>query len=228
MDFSKLEQFVNTVNVEQIEADIAAEGKTSRFFDPGKYTLKIIEVDYHINKTTNSIACPKDSTWFGVKVVVGAEDGRTKDIYLQIPTSSVYYNKENSKAPLFVFKKLTEFMASIGVKLTTSNVTTVIKEFFDGDGQTLASPDKLLGQSVTLEIGYNKNSVQYTETGEYVVVIKRKPLLNEDGSEMTFPDKDAAKIAAAELGFSNLQEFPEILRYYEGSYVAKEVKKAAW
>lgn len=229
MDFSGLGKFVNEVSVDKINEDIEKEGNGLNFLTPGTHTLVIKELEYHKNKDSGKITCTKDVTWFNVKASLETEDGKSKDIYLQIPTTKLMYNEANSKKPYFVFRKLSEFMAAVGVELTADNVSEVVPAFFSGDGVALATPEKLVGQTVTLDIGYSANSIQRTDEGTYNAYVKNKPLLGADGKVLEFADPDAAQIKAAELGIAKeLQRFPDVTKIHAGGYTAKEAKKTAW
>jgi hypothetical protein len=224
MDFSGIKNYLTTVNASDIEMQIASESKL-KGFEPGTFTLKIKAADLHKNKVTGNIACEKDPSWFNVMVVLESADGRTTQHYLQIPTKKLTYNETNSKSPYYVFRNLQKFMGAVGIELTVETVGEVIPAFFANDGVSLTYPEKLIGQTVTVDIGFSGSHVRRNDEGKFILVNKKNAILDENGKEQTFVDLDSAKIVASELGIRNLQTWPSIVNFHVGVYVKKEAPK---
>ena len=224
-DFGGLSKFVANVNLDEINKSIASEGKVGNFLGVGTHTLKVKAVDLHKNRDTQSIFCANDKTFFNVRVTLADEQDRSKDIFLQIPTSKLTYNETNSKAPFYVFRNLCKFMAGIGVDLSVETVSTVIPTFFATDGNSLLNPEKMIRQKITVDIGFSGNHIRRNEDGTFSIVVKKKALLEENGKDMEFATADAAAIEGASLGYVKLARFPEITTYHQGEYVSQEKPK---
>lgn len=171
-------------------------------FAPGNYDLQIVQADFHKNKDSGSIFCDGDPTWFNVLIVAEGAEGRQTKYWLQVPTSSLKFGK---KQTFFVFKKFSEFMAAIGVPVTTDNVSKVVPQYFS------APSDSLVGRKFNCDIGYEGSHVAKQEDGSYVINNKGKAVTGDDGEVMAFPDVGSAKAIAEGLGIK--LTFPNITKF---------------
>jgi hypothetical protein len=188
----------------------------SKGFTPGNYNLKIANAQYHVNKDTGSVMNANDPTWLTVSVdLVGAE-GRTKKHYVLVPTKSIVYKTREGKDSTFLFQKLCEFMAALGVYLDSKNYATVIKSYFE-------NLDRLNGQDVSVDIGFNGPYVKFVSQGQYQLVIQGEPYA-EGGEVKVFADADSVVAFGASLN-KRVQRFPEIIKFHAAPE-KKEDKKA--
>jgi hypothetical protein len=167
---------------EALEAEMnKPQGKS---FEPGNYDLQIVSADFHANKTTGSIYCEGDETWFNVVVVAQGADERTTKYWIQVPTSRVHFG---AKKTLFVYKKFVEFMAAIGESVTTDNLDKIVPKYFSDPGEAL------VGFKFNADIGYEGAHIQRSEDGCRIITAAGKPLEEEDGTVIVAPDFGAAK-----------------------------------
>lgn len=226
MDVPKFNLSNSMLNEADFNTGLADLDKSSsKGFEPGNYNVKITDIGYHKNKDTGSINCSGDESWFNVVVTLQSADGRVKKNYIQVPTRSPFYKGKGGKETLFPFKKLQEFLAGMGMYLDYHNYTKVIPKLF-GDESALA---QLMGEELSIDIGYTGPHAKYVEQGKYQLVIQGKPY-EEAGVVKEFPDRDAVKLfAAVNLNKPNVQTFPEITKTH-AKPERKEAKKAdtAW
>ncbi len=170
-------------------------------FPKGNYDLQIVSADFHKNKDTQEIYCAGDPTWFNVVVTLEGTEGRTIKHWVQVPTSDIHFGK---KRTLMVYKKFTEFMASIGVPVTLENLGKVIPQYFSAPG------DKLPGLKLNCDIGYEGPYAERGDDGQYLVIKGGKALEDADGV-IKFPDFASAKAWAQgeriELSFTSIVKF---------------------
>jgi hypothetical protein len=175
---------------EALQGELEKQG--GKYFEPGNYDLKIVSADFHANKDTQSIYCTGDETWFNVALELQGVDDRKTKYWLQVPTSKVTFGKKNT---FFVFKKFAEFMAAIGSPVVATNLGKVVPKFFS------APKDTLVGLKLNADIGYDGPYVDRVGETEYRIIKARdKPVLDEGGEPMTFPDAASAKAAADGMG----------------------------
>lgn len=181
----------------------AAKETGGKALQPGNYTLKIQNPDFHPNKETGSIYCKGDPTWFNVKVELVAADGeRSLRHWVQVPTQKVRFGQ---KGTLFVFKKLKEFMAALGEDLTVDNLATVVPKYFN-------DPKALEGKEVDADVGYEGDYIEPAGNGQFRIV-KGGEAYQEDGETVTFPDRDAARNYAEAIGIRNPATRTSVLEF---------------
>lgn len=198
----------------ELAAAIEKEGK--RGFDVGNYTVKTTNPRYHANKETGSIFCKGDATWFNV-VVTLEQDGRSKDHYIQVPTSRIKYGDKKG-GTLFVFKKFVEFMSGIGETVSLNNLGKICEKYFSSEDAL----KKLADKELTVDFGYQGPHAAKVEDEQYVIMIKDKPL-EEDGEALRFPDVASAKVFADAKGLK--LSYPEIVKIHSN---VKPVKTEGW
>ncbi len=160
-----------------------------KFFGPGNYDLEIVSADFHANKTSGTIFCDGDQTWFNVALVLQGADDRQTKYWLQVPTSKVTFGKKNT---YFVFKKFSEFMSAIGHPVAATTLGTIVPKFFSDPKAALK------GLKVNADIGYDGPYVERVSDTEYRIMRGAKPVEDADGP-MLFPDAGSAKAAAEGL-----------------------------
>ena len=196
------------------EEDFQAEAtKTGgKFFDvPGIKDLTITEAGFHLNRTTQSMYCKSDPTWFNVKLVLADDAGRCVNHWIQVPTTSMYFGEK--KTPR-VFGKFQEFLFGIGEAVTLNSVQKLLEKYF-------ADPSKLVGQKVNVTLGYEGPFVDKRPLG-FVVVVKGEPL-KEDGKDIYLPDNASAVQYAKSQGID-----PSYLRVVKFNPRPKLKAAASW
>lgn len=200
-------------NDKELEEAIAKEG---RRFEPGNVTLKITKPRFHINKETQVATCAKDPTWFNVAVTLEAADGRTKDYFIQVPTSKVKYGE---KGTLFVFKKFMEFMGGIGESVTMQNLGKLVPKYFASEE---AMAKNLTGKTLNVDMGYDGPHAEKCDDDTYKLVLKSGDY-SEDGEVVKLPDIASMKVFAESKGVK--LSFVEILKI---NSAVKAVKTEGW
>jgi len=192
---------LNASNLPSQEAlDAELNKPQGKGFAPGNYDLQIIKAVFHPNKTTGSIFCAGDESWFNVELTLEGTDERTTRYWIQVPTATVHFGP---KKTLFVYKKFVEFMAAIGQALTTDNLGKLVPKFFSEPTETL------VGLKLNADIGYEGPHVQKSEDG-CTIVKNGKPVEDESGV-MVFPDLASAKACAEGLGIK--LSYPNIVKF---------------
>ncbi len=185
-----------------------AEKSGGKGFEPGNYTLKVTDVQYHANKDTGAITAA-DPTWINVAVTLTGADGRTKKQFVLVPTSSIQYVTKEGKKTTFLFRQLKDFMAGLGIYLDSGNYATVLPQVF-GSQEGMNS---LVGLDINLDIGYKGPYAAFVEKGKYNIMINGEAYA-EGGEVKNFPDRDSAVAFAAATLQKTLAKFPEILKFH--------------
>lgn len=203
-------------NIGMTDAEIQAglEKKSGNFFDtPGPMDLTITAAEWHANKITGETACRGDSTWHNVKLTLQAADGREINHWIQVPTSKIEFGE---KRTLFVYGKFQEFLISFGEAVTNAKLQGLLEKYF-------AKLDKLVGQKVSVTLGYEGPYVQKApDSDEFVIMVKGQPLKDE-GVEVRQPDRSTAIQYAKSQGLD--PSFIRILKFMPKK-VAKTLKAA--
>jgi len=202
---------------EEFAAAEATSGQGDKYLNkPGKYEVVIDSVEY-------KGLSEKDTNWGKLEVVYKGSGDRTIKDFIQIPFKDTVYGEKKSTYPL---KKLRSFCGALG---HTINVTTI--------GDTMKSvfgrPEKLKGQSLSIEIGYNRGHIKYmgktTEGAKRYQIYDRdnNPVRTADLAVVEFPDFDAA---LAYAGANNVQvdKFPQILVYAKGAAATAAPANTNW
>lgn len=205
------------ISTEELTAELAATGGSSKYFEPGNYTLKVTEAAYHTKKGTNSIAA-NDPSWVNVVLTLEGADGRKIRHWVQVPTSTPRFIGKNGKSTLFPFKQLQAFAAALGVTIDASNYTTEVEKLFNEAGLKA-----LVGAEVNLDIGFTGPYVKFVEKGKYKIVMNGTELADE------FPDIDSAKVYALTNYNKNLETFAQIVKFNPAAApVLKAVAQEKW
>lgn len=185
---------------------------TGKGFEPGNYDLQIISADFHANKTTGSIYCEGDETWFNVLIVAQGADDRTTKYWVQVPTSRVHFG---AKKTLFVYKKFVEFMASLGEAITLDSMGKIVPKYFSNPSETL------VGLKFNADIGYDGPHVQKSDDG--CRIIRGGKAVEDENGPMVFPDFQSAKACAEGLNIK--LSFPNIVKFTAKKKAAKPAKQ---
>jgi hypothetical protein len=199
-----------------LAAEIEKEGK--RGFEAGNYTLKLTKPRFHANKVTGLVTCAKDATWFNVACTLESADGRSKDYFVQVPTSKVKYG---AKGTLFVFKKYVEFMAAIGESVNLNNLSKVTQKYFSSE-ETLK---RLEGKEVVVDVGYEGAHAEKEGESYKIVLNKKGDTLQLDGATVLLPDFASAKVYAESQDPSIKLEFAEIVKLHSA---IKQASNEGW
>lgn len=196
---------------------------TPTTFEPGTYDLKI----YH---STFMGMADKDPTWMKFRILIApdgcsttkevTEDGRERYVvtgidgkksksiseFIMVPTSSVLYNKGESKRPTAVFSKLRKFLTGISINITvTPESLSTLPNYFGKN-------DLLAGKAISCNIGYSKPYVKFEGGSTYVIVDKDGNKVVLADGENKFTSYDLA-LGAALINNIPVQKFIEILSY---------------
>jgi hypothetical protein len=175
----------------------------SKFFEPGNYDLKIINVEFQkMNEN--------DPTWANFLIVIGEIGGRTQKLWVDVPTSSIYFKHDKIKNPLFPFFKFREFMSGVGIELSNESkgLTADLKKYWSDPAKTI------VGKDINLDIGYSKSHIAYlgkSSTGESQFQIQKakgEPLV-----PTIFTDRKEAEIEAIKNKIV-IEGFVKILKIY--------------
>lgn len=193
----------NNIDYDSDEAlQEAVEKVGGKFFDtPGNFDLTIVAADFHKNKDTGSIYCKGDNSWFNVQLTFRGSDEKEINHWLQIPTTSITFGE---KKTLAVFRKLQQFFFGIGEAVTINSLNGLLQKYF-------AKPEKLVGQKVNADLGYEGPYVaKSAESDDFVVMVKGKPM-QEDGADVKLPDRASAVQYAKSQGIE--PSFIRILKF---------------
>ena len=175
---------LNASNVNFDDASLQAEldKKTSKYFDePGNYDLVISAAEYHIGKDTGTSACKGDDTWHNVKITFSHVDGRSINHWLQIPTAKVTYGDKETLNP---YRKFQQFLFGLGESVQIAQLQGLLTKYF-------ADPNKLVGQKVNVDLGYEGPYVERNSEGAFNIIVKGQAL-SEDGVAVALPDRASA------------------------------------
>ena len=184
---------------EALQEELAKTG--GQFFDaPGNYDLVISAAEFHTGKGTGTIYCKGDKTWFNVKLTLKSSDDKEINHWLQVPTTSIKFGEKETLNP---FRKFQQFLFGIGEAVTIEKLNALCQKYF-------ANPAKLVGQKVNVDLGYEGPYVHKQAEDTFVVMVKGKPL-QEDGADVTLPDRASAvqyaKSQGIEPGFIRVLKF---------------------
>lgn len=184
------------------DAEFQKSMEGGKGFQPGNYDLKIVAAAFHKNKTTGSIYCAKDPTWFNVQVTFAGPDDRSCKYWVQVPTSSLKFGEKKTTFPA---KKFTEFMAAIGLPCALADLGAVVPKW-------LTDPSKLIGKGCNVDVDYEGAHAK-KEGSEYVIVRGDGKVLEDESGKPAgpFPDFDAAKNYAEGQGID--LRYPEIVKF---------------
>lgn len=192
---------------EELQKELSKTG--GKYFDtPGTYDLTITAASFHENKDTKSIYCKGDSTWFNVKITFTAQDGKSIDHWLQVPTQTLTFGE---KKILGLYRKFQAFLIGIGEVIHTAKLNAVLTKYF-------TDPSKLVGLKVNAELGYEGDHVAQ-QGSDWVIMVKGKPV-EEDGVVVASPDRSSAVQTAKSMGIE--PGFMRILKF-----TPKKVSKLA-
>jgi hypothetical protein len=191
---------INFDTDEELQAELAKKG--GNYFDaPGNVDLVISAAALHANKDTGEIFCKGDKSWFNVKLTLTSQDGKSIDHWLQVPTASIEFGE---KKTLAVFRKLQEFFIGLGEVVTIAKIQGLLEKYF-------TKLDKLVGQKVNADLGYEGPHVAKVVGGdEYTVIVKGHPMKDE-GVEVRLPDRASAVQYAKSQGIET--SFIRILKF---------------
>jgi hypothetical protein len=175
---------------EQLQAELAKDGGKRKGFEPGNYKLKIVNPRFHVNEKTGSILC-KDPTWFNVRLTLESADGRSKEYFVQVPTSRLKYGPNDT---MFVYKKFQEFMAAIGEPVSLNRLGKLCEKYFSSEDAL----KKLSGIEIDVDMGYVGSHIE--KVGDNYKIVHKRQDLSDGGQVIMFPDFQSAKAYAQGSG----------------------------
>ena len=195
------------------QEEFDAKTKPSSFVGPGSYVMTVTSADFHTKD--GSINCSGDPSFISVKFTLATIDGRTKFLWLQVPTAKVLYGQKQTAFP---FKNLCDFLGGLGIKLDLTNYKEVLPKLFVNRDAML----KLVGKTVSVDIAYT--GLHLKRVDDAYVIVKRDGETTVD--DKTYPDADAARAAGEAAGLRI--GFPEITKYHSKDAETTEEKKEDW
>lgn len=161
----------------------ASRSDGSKFLnDPGTY-------DAVVKKVTFKKASEKDSAWLTVELELEIE-GKSIRLYQMIPTECRNSFLFGDKKQTFAIDKLRAFFRGLGLVFDFENGMEQVAALF-------GSPDKLIGKTLKVRLGYEGAHAKYLAKDEYVYVDKDHTTALLDG---VFANKAAIEAACREAG----------------------------
>lgn len=189
------------ISQEEFNLNKKGTGTGGKFLqEPGTYDMVIKEVSF------KDVPDDKDSAWINSTILLD-HNGKTLKYFLSVPTecrNGFLYGAEKVTWPL---EKVQKFFRGLGLSFDFDNGMSQVAALF-------GNPDKLIGKTIKVRLGYNGPHVKYVDQNTRIVVDKDHVTQKIDG---TFPTDDAAVAGAAlaglklnkNAGFINVQEiFP--------------------
>lgn len=206
----------------------AADGRTkkedtSKTFKPGKYDAVIESV------TMEGPA--KDPNWAKIKLVIKGAGVKSTYDWVMVPLTNVMYQAAPDKKPTaYMFRRIKDFAAALGVKLSPANLAEGLRNLLGKEGEAL------VGKNIGILIGYDRAYVNYAGKdaaglATFKVTFPARngqvetDLAGPDGSVLKFADREAARQHCEETGIQ-LDNFPKVLKYTESS--VKNVSNSNW
>ena len=206
---------------DELNAKLAETTSTGgKYFRPGKHTVKIGAATYQ--------GLAGDDRWGKFLLTLEGVGGKSTTAQLIVPFKDVMYLAKSGKETLFMFKKIQNFMASLGVTLTVGNLQDTLTQYFSNPGKAL------VGKEIVINIGYAGNHIGYagknavTGDAEYNIQMRDGSVVLDpkDLTPVLFSTRDAA-MAHAEASQIKIEEYSSVLSY-EVSPTAKNLAVAGW
>jgi hypothetical protein len=199
---------VKLKTVDITEADLASLENKKKFLGVGIHDVKVTKLE-------NGKPLDKDPSFLGVFVHVQTADLIDKKIYFAVPTAHLKYKgAANKSGEMLFYKKLADLFRACGEDdVTPTTVPSLITRYF--------SKGDLIGQTFQIKVGYTKMHLGYKDKLYFLADRDGVVMKGEDGEPLVQSDnRDEATAKAIELGFPNLQAFPEVVAYIrnEGSH----------
>lgn len=189
---------------------------SSTVFRPGRYEVVIEAAKFlKIN--------PNDSNWGDYEVQYKGANGRQIRDYLRVPYKTQVFGDKKSFGP---YNHLKTFCAALGQELQTPTLADQLKKLF-------SKPEKLVGKSVTVEIGFRKGYIKWTGkaedgTNRYVLCTRdHSEVRGSDGSALEFSDPKAAELYATDKNIA-IDRFPNVLTYAKSAQATTGTTNDPW
>lgn len=183
------------------EAEKANSGGGGSVFKPGKYDARIAAALYRG-------PCKGDPTWGDFQLDLEGAGGKSIRAFIQVPFRDF---KFGSKGTLFPFRKTKALLAALGYSTDFKDVPASMKACF-------AKPEKLVGRTVAIDVGYERSFVHYAGKApsgakRYVIMDQDKnPVRDAQLNVVEFPDFESA-MAWAEEKKLDVDKFPRVLAF---------------
>ena len=140
------------------------------------------------NVTIDSVALhqqtsPKEG-WVCLKIILKDINGKTKDIYPLVPTTTdVEYPTSTGKGKLFAIKKLQQFGDCFGISFRGPAMFQLIAQMF-------GSTEALVGKTGQVRLGYETNTHMEGYNNGFCIIDNGKAILDpETGEVLELPTK---------------------------------------
>mgnify|MGYP003639804813 CR=1 FL=1 len=168
---------LSTEKLEAIQEQVDSIKEGSYMDEPGIKSVTIDSVALHQQKS------PKDG-WICLKVILKDINGKTKDIYPLVPTTTdVEYPTSTGKGKMFAIKKLQQFGDCFGISFRGPGMFSLIAEMF-------GSTEALVGKTGNIRLGYESTTFCEEYGDGFCIVSNGKPVLDpETGDVLELPTK---------------------------------------
>ena len=201
---------------EEFETELASSGFEQWIKSPGKYELILDSIEAKGE-------AKKDPNWYGFSFKFVSSTGAKTNIYQMFPVRRVDNFRYGPKKTLMIYQKLLDFLHAFGIYPEFETAMHTI-------GSVMQNFESLLGQKITVEIGYTGSYTQYVgkdgEQSLYAIIKQGQELKDEEGKELRFPGWQAAENYAKGIKLQ-IQGFPEVLKYYPADAAAVTVGEEA-
>ena len=139
--------------------------------EPGIKSVTIDSVSLHQQKS------PKDG-WICLKIILKDINGKTKDIYPLVPTTTnVEYPTSTGKGKMFAIKKLQQFGDCFGISFRGPGMFNLISEMF-------GSTEALVGKTGNVRLGHESTTYCEDYGDGFCIISGGKPVLDPDTGEV--------------------------------------------
>ncbi len=168
---------LSDAKLEEIQEAVDGMSEGSYMDEPGIKNVTIDAVVLHEKKV------PVDN-WIMVKVTLKDVNGKTKDEYVTLPTTTnVEYNTASGKNKLWAIKKLQQFGDCFGLSFRGPGMFSLIAEMF-------GSSEALIGKTGQIQLGYETNTYPEEHGDGLCIMSAGKPVLDPETNEvLVLPSK---------------------------------------
>lgn len=211
----QIPSFDPTDHIVGTEAEFNKElnkGQNNFIKEPGEYVLSVADIEVRG-------VSEKDENWFSTKFTLENAEGAKFNYFQLFPRKRVNNFKYGPKKTTFVYKGLMDFMRGFGINLEFETAMGTLAKVYE-------DITVLQDKKITVILGYTGPYVAYKGksiegNNQYVIINKGTPVLDEEGSELIFPDWRAAENYAAGVSLK-LQKFMEMVNIRPGKALKVE------
>lgn len=201
---SRFSQFASPTDLPAVSS-----GGGGKIFSPGLHTVKVSEVkDLGVSTL--------DVSWANFMVTYKASDSEKaiRD-FVVVPTVSDKFGTEGSNRE---YAHLINFLFAIGETVTATNIKSLIIKHFE-------NPQKLVGKTTTIRVGYKGYSVKYVSGNHYELIDYKGEVASVDanGSPEVFASRTLAETDGVARWGKRFKKFPDVTGFGTPVTTAKKV-----